>query len=593
MNKIIIGLFLMLLGQGVFGQVPKVFQNVEFIVEPLNINTVGSDISPSIVDGNLFFSAVRDEFQNSKTRERRNTAFYDVWSANLSSDGIITSPKNPVNGFGFDFHEGPVAWCKSTGELFVTLSNTVDPDTIRKMFSIENVRLRLVIMKNFDGEWKLVEELPFNNDLYHFAHPAISITGDTLIFSSDFQDSIRGNNDLFMSVRDKNRNWSEPINLGYPINTQGNEMFPTFLANGLLSFASDAQEGGFGGLDIYFTSFPQRGQIFNMGDKVNTYHDDFGLILHPSLKTGYFASDRPGRGKDDIYRLDIHRLASQFAGRVIDYHTLEPIDGAYVRILDCDEVLVDQMASSSNGSFGFRLIKDPCMYAEASKLGYEMDKAEIGNVDYVELRLKRKQSYSLWVLDVETLQPIENALVICDSQNQWVTDSDGMVTPALPYNFKCLVKVSADGYLNQTKSIDVASFIGELTLDTVWLYRNELNKTFVLDNIYYDFDKWDILPESEIELEKLIKIMNDNPSLKVELGSHTDARGSDEYNRKLSQRRSDSAVGYIIGRGIPQSRIVAKGYGESQLINQCANGIPCSDEEHRRNRRTEFKIIGL
>jgi outer membrane protein OmpA-like peptidoglycan-associated protein len=123
------------------------------------------------------------------------------------------------------------------------------------------------------------------------------------------------------------------------------------------------------------------------------------------------------------------------------------------------------------------------------------------------------------------------------------------------------------------------------------MYKKEMDKTFVLKDIYYDFDKWNILPESEIELNKLIQIMRDNPDLKVELGSHTDARGRDDYNKILSQKRSESAVAYIISRNIDKSRLVAKGYGETQLINHCGNGVECSDSEHRQNRRTEFKII--
>ncbi len=114
-----------------------------------------------------------------------------------------------------------------------------------------------------------------------------------------------------------------------------------------------------------------------------------------------------------------------------------------------------------------------------------------------------------------------------------------------------------------------------------------------MDNIFYDFDKWDILAESEIELNKLVKVLNENPSWKVELGSHTDSRGSDSYNETLSQKRSDSAVAYIVDKGIAQNRIIAKGYGESQLVNRCKNGVECSDDEHRQNRRTEFTILEM
>jgi len=114
-----------------------------------------------------------------------------------------------------------------------------------------------------------------------------------------------------------------------------------------------------------------------------------------------------------------------------------------------------------------------------------------------------------------------------------------------------------------------------------------------MENIFYDYDKWDILPESEIELNKLVKIMTDNPGWKVELGSHTDARGTDSYNEILSQKRSDSAVGFIIKNGISKDRIIARGYGETQLVNHCKNDVECPDDLHRQNRRTEFKILEM
>ncbi len=125
---------------------------------------------------------------------------------------------------------------------------------------------------------------------------------------------------------------------------------------------------------------------------------------------------------------------------------------------------------------------------------------------------------------------------------------------------------------------------------TIPLIKRDIGRSFALENIYYDFDKWDILPESAVELDKLVKVMNDNPTL-VELGSHTDSRGRDAYNLWLSQQRSDSAVGYIVNKGIPLSRIQARGYGETQLVNQCANGVQCTDQEHRQNRRTMIKIL--
>src|SRR5690606_16359499 len=124
------------------------------------------------------------------------------------------------------------------------------------------------------------------------------------------------------------------------------------------------------------------------------------------------------------------------------------------------------------------------------------------------------------------------------------------------------------------------------------LERIEVGRTTALENIYYDFDQWDIREDAALELNKLVRILKDNPTMKIQLNSHTDSRGSDTYNQTLSERRAQSAVDYIISQGISGNRLEAKGYGETRLINSCANGVECSDEEHQQNRRTEFTIVG-
>jgi outer membrane protein OmpA-like peptidoglycan-associated protein len=133
--------------------------------------------------------------------------------------------------------------------------------------------------------------------------------------------------------------------------------------------------------------------------------------------------------------------------------------------------------------------------------------------------------------------------------------------------------------------------------DTVFVQfvfeRIVIDKPIVIENIYYDFDKWNIRPDAAVELDKIVALLVENPQIIIELGSHTDSRGSKKYNENLSQKRAESAVQYIISNGIAKDRITAKGYGEYQLVNNCADGIKCSDEEHQMNRRTEFKVTGF
>lgn len=568
-----------------------IFEDVDYVVEPIkSINTVASDISPFFIGDKLYFSSVREQYFNKAGRERKNKAFYDLYSASLNKDGILTSDRSLVSGFGNDYHEGPACYCDATGELFITLSNTIDPDTIRKMFSVEDIRLRLAIMKFEDGEWKIVEELPFNDERYHFAHPAISSSGDTLIFSSDVDSLTLGKADLFMSVR-HDGTWSSPENLGDLVNTPGNEMYPTFIEGGLLSFASDGRKGGYGGLDLYYTTFPEITTIKNLGNKMNTHLDEFGLVVHPNQKVGYFTSNRGNVGSDDIFRLDLNKLYFDFNGIVVDDGTNLPLANATVYLYGCDNEIEQTVFTDESGKFTLEVLDSDCPLVQAQKEGYKEDRKDISGLTFVELRLKQNIRREIVVLDVDTEDPVGRVSISCEDKIPMLTDNHGIVSLAPPFPYGCELMVKAEGYLDQTLTLDPDRVVNGFARDTVWLYKKELNKTFVLDNIYYDFDKWDILPESEIELNKLIKIMNDNPDLKVELGSHTDSRGKDKYNEWLSQKRSDSAVSYIVNHGISSDRIVAKGYGEYQLVNRCANGVKCSEEEHRKNRRTEFKII--
>jgi outer membrane protein OmpA-like peptidoglycan-associated protein len=588
MKKSGIAIFFTIITSIAFAQQKQnVFENSDFEVRSIEfINTIASDISPLFVRDSLYFSGIRKDYFNKNNREKKNKAFYDIYAAALNPDGILSSGRLLVPGFGNDWHEGPADFCEATGELFVTLSNIIDPDTLRKVFTIENIRLRIVIMKKMDGKWKITEEFPFNSDKYNFAHPAVTVTGDTLVFSSDMDSISFGNSDLFMSVR-KNGKWFAPVNLGSFVNTAGEEVFPTFITGGILAFSNNSRKGNFGNLDIWYTDFPGFSYVRNAGNNINSVSDDFGLVINNN--TGYFSSNRGGKGSDDIFQLEIKPRYTVINGKVINRLTNLPISNAHVSLKGCDNTLMNSIFTDAGGNFSFQVNTANCPSVEASKEGFTPDNKEITGLDFLELKLVPDKKYELLVLDIDTKKPIDGAEISGNSQKSTFT-SMGIISLDKTIQQGDWLLIKRNGYLDQTLIIDTLKLAA---VDTIWLYKKELNKTFVLDNIYYDFDKYDILPESEIEIKKLIKILNDNPDIKVELGSHTDSRGNDSYNLKLSQKRSESAVAFIIKSGIPKSRIAAKGYGETQLVNKCTNGVTCTDQEHRKNRRTEFKIIGF
>ena len=306
MRRIYIFLILIFSATVMHGQVPKsFFGDAELTVESVDeINTISSEIAPCFVDNMLYYSGIPERYFKSAKRRKKNTAFYQALSVGLNANGNILSVPQQASGFGGEMHEGPVDYCDKTGELFVTLSRSADEFDGEQTNREGLNKLRLVIKKQVDGKWMTTEELPFNDPNFNFAHPAISTTGDTLIFSSDLDSLNYGNTDLFMSVRN-NGQWSEPQNLGEYINSPGNEVFPTLLPGGFFTFATNGRTIQKGGLDIYYTSFPEMDEVEIFGEGINTEFDDFGLILHRNEKVGYFTSNRNKKNSDDIFILKI------------------------------------------------------------------------------------------------------------------------------------------------------------------------------------------------------------------------------------------------------------------------------------------------
>jgi outer membrane protein OmpA-like peptidoglycan-associated protein len=492
-------------------------ENAIITVEKTGVNTVASDFGPEFVGNELWFSAFSDEAIDRLSKGRSKNAFYNLYFVPIDDKGHMQGDKMvKMPDISAGYHAGPVSYCQATGELFITLSNFEDPKINRVVFQKAKVPLKINIFRKSGGSWTDEKELPYNNSSWSIGHPAVSPTGDTLIFASDIPDKGKGKIDLYMIIR-SNGEWGRLINLGDKINTPGDEMFPFFHNGKLLFFASNGIAGGKGGLDIYYAHLTPEGFDTPKNlDELNSERDDFGLVIHSGGEVGYFTSQKPGgEGDDDIYKV----------------------------IFEVEE----------EGEFELELL----------------------------------------VLDKKTGEYLPEVKVNFSDNVSFYTGSDGLIKRKLDKNVVYTATSDLDGYMNESVSFTTINKPYGTLQEVIRIEKVEVGQKFVLENIYYDFDKWDILPESEVELNKLVKVLEDNPSWKVELGSHTDCRGSDAYNEVLSQKRSESAVKYIISKGISQNRITAKGYGETQLVNQCDDGIQCSEEEHRMNRRTEFKILEL
>ena len=380
------------------------------------------------------------------------------------------------------------------------------------------------------GGWTNPRLLNVNTSRSWDSTPFLSKDGKTLYFASNRSKGY-GGTDIYKANVNRRGRWINIQNLGPEINTPGNELFPSVTEDGRLYFSSDNHEG-FGGLDIFVAS--RRGgkiTIKNPGKPLNSSGDDFGVNPYNPTR-GFFTSNRDGgSGDDDIYTFVNNDPNLKIVNYTLKGTTLTPKN--------------NNMDLSILGNSVVKLVDT------SGQIIDETFTDENGIFAF-------------------TVYGDENYVLIGEKENYFSTRGEFTTIG------KELDKSTLKDFITNVE------FEKNLILD-----RIVVNKSIVLDNIYYDLDKADIREDAALELDKLVVILRDNPNISIELSSHTDDRASVEYNQDLSQRRAESAVYYILSKGITENRIIAKGYGESQLIIANAK----SEEEHQINRRTEFKVI--
>ena len=524
------------------GQIPDLLKKQSPVtLQALTGNTVKTEFDAKKIGDELIFTS------SSKPEIYKNNGlpFLGIVKAPLKNPGEIGNQSIFSSAlFKENANDGTPAFTKDGGTVVFARGNTgksKDPSP----------DVDLYISKKTGTTWSEPERLSISDSLAWDGSPSFSADERTLYFSSNRRGG-KGGVDLYRVPIDNSGRFGRPINLGSVINTPGDELFPFVSANGKLYFSSDGHPS-IGGLDLFVASRNENEiMVEHLGVPINSIGDDFAISFSDSTQ-GYISSNRPGgKGDDDIYFF-------KSTGSEDRWWTTAP------------PPVIDTLNKKIINYFVQVKVVDPS--------GNPIDSVKV-NVRKNGQTLSNENTNKKGFIELIDLAENDELVFKCDKEDFiTVRSSFSMEGKTIP---ESLLK----------KEMTDTTFQIIITMDRPEIGK-EISKLYEINSIYYDLDKADIRADAAEELDKIVQFLTDNPPMNLELGAHTDARASTGYNLKLSQRRAESAVNYIIRRGIAKDRIKPKGYGEGQLINECSDGVECPEEMHQQNRRTEFKIIKI
>jgi outer membrane protein OmpA-like peptidoglycan-associated protein len=592
----------------------------QFKINNLSINSPEQDFGPAYLNNTIVFTSSREQVKSVVRRWKGNgLPFLDIYEAELDKTSGLVNADPISRKINKKFHDGPASF-SADGKMMICTRNNY-----RQRGEDRSINLEMFTAEFIDGQWKNEKSMSFNNKDYSVGQPSLSPDGTILFFTSNMPGGY-GGTDIYKSVKQKDGTWSKPENAGSTINTEGNEMFPFYHPEGILFFASDGHIG-LGGLDIFMSHLKTNGygRIENLGAPINTNKDDFAFILNQEMSSGYVCSNRTGgKGNDDIYSFNVLKpitfekvikgIAKDKNGNILK--------GVTLNLYEEGSKKAQTINSEDDGTFTFTVTADSDFILTGTKTNYldsynKLSTDSPENIINTEAILEKDPDLLLYGMVLEkgtnkVLKDVKVSLVNNTkgfSETLFTSEAGDFKRNLNAFKLNDLlnysIKLEKEGYLSKSltyvKKVDREG-VYDLT-ETMELYMDkvsigeDLAKIVSLNPIYFDFGKFNIRKDAATELAKMIKIMNDNPNMIVELGSHTDCRGDDATNLALSDKRAKASAEYIKKRITNPSRISGKGFGETMLKTNCGcEGTDkplCTEEEHQQNRRTEFIIIKL
>lgn len=507
-------------------------QGSDYTVKRMEVfNSRRADYSPMLFGDDseyLYFTSTRNEAEGDELSGITGTKAGDIFVSQKDEKGKWQRPEQISSGLNTEYDEGACCFSPDGSTMYLTQCAS---DANYPRFAT------IVTSPRADAAWGKATVLEISKDtLSSYAHPAVSPDGQWLYFSSDMPGG-HGGYDLWR-VRITSSGLGGVENLGEPINTEGDEMFPTFRPNGDLYFSSNGH-GGLGGLDIFIAKADKqtkRYRIEHPGYPLNSQGDDFGMTFEGQHNRGFFSSNRgDARGWDHIYSFEKPEIVHSVRGWVYEMD------------------------------------------------GYELPSALV-------------------------------YMVGSDGTNQKLSvKGDGSFTQALNPGTDYIFLATCKGYLNHKEELSIPAKVTASSDTTLQFPLASIRVPVLIDNIFYDFDRATLRPESERALDELVTLLNENPNVTIELSAHCDYKGTAEYNKKLSQRRAESVVAYLIKKGIDRRRLTPRGYGKEKaktirrklterytwlkegdvLTEDFIKKLPEDKQDvcNQLNRRTEFVVL--
>lgn len=503
-------------------------QDDNYSIKSISDNTSLADFGVTYYGDSLavFASSRRDKSIRNRTWAYNNQPYLNLFVGTLGEEGEIDNVKSFSDVINTKFHESNVVFTKDLKTVYFSRNNYLDKKIAKDEEGWVLIQLYKATVSE-TGEWTDITPMPFNNDNYQTGHPTLNAAEDRLYFTSDMPGTM-GLTDIFVVSINADGSYGEPKNLGSNVNSSGKEMFPFISDNDEMFFSSDGRADGKGGLDIYATKV--------VGDQATIPGINLEFPIN-TLSDDFSLVYKPGEKWG-------HFSSNRKGGKGDDdiYYFKEEKSVFF----GCSQVASGVVREQGSGALlpGAKVIL-------IDEQGTEIESTIV-------------DEFGAFNFKVDCTKPYK----VVGSKEYYKKDTKPFTTTDVNgYKMPLELSLEPTGFINRR---------GLLMVD--------------INPIYFDLDKSDIRIDAAIELEKVVRIMNNYPEIKIVSGSHTDSRASDSYNVSLSDRRAKSTVAWIINRGIDASRITGKGYGETELVNNCTNDVKCSEAEHQLNRRTEFVI---